>query len=258
MVDNSLAKPKERLLLLHGWDWKNYPRFNNRDPWSNRSEFVNELRKQVETDSPSLPGFGGSTIPNRPWTLDDYADWLEATLSTNDYTGILGYSFGGAVLARWAQRRITISSSIRDPKKWRLFFVSPAIVRKYEHTNTRFSRINRMIGKLLPSVATLLRHLYLCYWINNEYYRFGGGFQRKTYSNIVGLNLSQELNVILRSGLPFHMIYGADDTATPPTLLRRAIPQIEAHLSIINGGGHDIANSHTQELTRIIFAHLKK
>ena len=36
---------KPTLLLLHGWNWKNYSKFGNIDPWNNRLKFIQELEK---------------------------------------------------------------------------------------------------------------------------------------------------------------------------------------------------------------------
>ncbi len=256
MNNSPSEKPKEKLLLLHGWDWKNYPQFNKPDSWSNRSAFVTELRKNVQIETPSLPGFGNSTIPDRPWDLEDYADWLEHILRTNDYSGILGYSFGGAVLTRWAKKYLINQDLAKNYKQPQLFFVSPAIVRRYARANSLFSRWNRSVRKTFPLAARLFQHLYLCYWINNEYYRYGGTFQRNTYFNIVRLNLSDELALILKNGIKPCIIFGANDTATPPSLLYEAAPAAIKYISIIDNGGHDIANSHTKELVRIIFQRL--
>jgi len=71
----------KKLLLLHGWNWKNYPQFNTGSPWNDRSNFVKTLQNEYEVDTPSIPGFGDSDIPKIPWSIDNYVKWLNSLIS---------------------------------------------------------------------------------------------------------------------------------------------------------------------------------
>lgn len=101
-------------------------------------------------------------------------------------------------------------------------------------------------------MVKILRHLYLCYIIKNPFYKYGGAFQRITYSNIVSIDLTNELEALLDDGSNIYLFFGESDTATPPSLLLRAVPKATSHAYIIKGGGHDIANTHTSELVELI------
>ena len=53
---------------------------------------------------------------------------------------------------------------------------------------------------------------------------------------------------------PVNLIYGEQDTATPPGLIRSVVVTlpVQHSLFILSGGGHDIANSNSEELFSII------
>ncbi len=74
------------------------------------------LRGEVETVlAPSLPGFGGTTIPSAQPTMDDYADALVPHLDQAhaDRAVVVGLSMGGYVaLAFWRRHRRRIAGLV--------------------------------------------------------------------------------------------------------------------------------------------------
>ena len=229
----------KKILLLHGWNWKNYPQFNTGSPWNDRSAFVEALRCEYEVDTPSIPGFGDSDIPQIPWDLDDYSKWLDTIISSKKYDAILGYSFGGAVLTHWCYTQKQEVDVL--PK---ILLVSPAIVRKYNHSKSFYHHFPIFLKKLF-------RHFYLSFIIKNPYYIHGNKFQKETYQNIIKIYLSKELREILANKVSLHLFFGKQDTATPPELLFSEVPEARK-LTHIFSGGHDIANTNTEELVETI------
>jgi len=243
---------KTKILLLHGWNWKNYPNHNKVNPWSNRTSFIDALNmSDFEVLTPALPGFGDSIIPTSPWSLDDYAKWLKGQVEKSNPDVILGYSFGSAVITRY------LSLLLNGNTVPKTILVSPAISRRYVHKANFLSKASRLFKNIFPRVVEMIRHLYLVYVVKNPFYTEGGDFQRATYRNIVGIDLSDELRVLFLKGFDIHLIFGSNDTATPPENLLSQVDLARSKTFIIKNGGHDIANSHTDELVLTIKEILK-
>lgn len=233
----------KKILLIHGWNHLNYSRFGGTDAWANRKEFVSLLEKHFLVVKLNLPGFCGQPDPSKPWSLDDYVAFVNTVIAAEKPNIILGYSFGGAIALRWKYE--TGDTAIST------YLVSPAILRKYETGG--LSPMQKTVKKFLPKpIVSLVRDIYLVSIRKNPYYRYATRVMRTTYRNIVGLDLRQDL-VSLKS--PVNLIYGEQDTATPPILVSSVINNLPVthSLYVIPGGGHDIANSHTKELFSIIF-----
>lgn len=240
---------KPTLLLLHGWNWKNYSKFGNIDPWNNRLKFIQELEKIFDVYKVIFPGFCGVLEPNDSWNLDDFAGYVKKYMGDgNLYPDfVLGYSFGGAVAIR-----LKSSFGLNCP----IILVSPAIIRAISHSNVHLSGFFK---KIIPGfLVNFAREIYLSYVVDNPYYKHGTRFLKKTYLDIVRVDLSGELSMFPRGD--FVCIFGSDDTATPPNLLLKKNKNSDAikMIQIIDGGGHDIANTHTKELINLINDFIRK
>jgi pimeloyl-ACP methyl ester carboxylesterase len=236
-----MTKPK--ILLIHGWNHVNYTSSGCIDTWSDRSKFVQALSQHFNVVTINLPGFCGQPDPRRPWTLDDYVDYVDVIIEKEvhlDY--ILGYSFGGAIVLHWKKRGGDV--------RLKTFLVSPAIIRKYKKRDLSF--VQKTLKSALPKgLVSLLRDIYLTKVVKNPYYSKATKVMRETYRNIVAVNLREDL---LELSDPITLIYGENDTATPPDLIREVLEHSQAkhRLRIIPLGGHDIANSHTEALVSLI------
>ena len=57
---------KKTILLLHGWNWKNYTSLTkSKDAWDNRKDFVEKLSKKYNVNKLNFPGFCGEPEPNK-------------------------------------------------------------------------------------------------------------------------------------------------------------------------------------------------
>ena len=231
----------KKILLVHGWDYLKYTSGGSRDAWQNRSAFRGGLEKSFYVESLHLPGFCGEPDPQSPWTIDDYASFLNKKIKAAKPDFVLGYSFGGAVVLRW--------KNSYDKNRKRVFLVSPAILRKYEHPGSH--NLAKLIKKLLPeNLQQKIRDFYLIKVIRNQYYALANQVMRQTYRNIVSVDLRGDL-IALKD--PVTLIFGKDDSATPFKPIQEILETCSAHqnLKIINGN-HDIANTNTNELVSII------
>ncbi len=233
---------KAKILLIHGWNYANYTSSGRTDAWSNRSKFVLALSQHFNVVTINLPGFCGQPDPEKPWTLDDYVNYAGEIIEKEESSYILGYSFGGAIALRWKKQN--------EGNGVKAILVSPAILRKYEHSD--LSLPQKILKKILPGVPiSLLRDFYLTQIVKNPYYSKATRVMRETYRNIVAVDLRNDLQSISE---PLTLIYGGNDSATPLALVREALGDSEVHhdLYVISGGGHDIANTHTDELVDLI------
>lgn len=239
-----MKKPK--ILLIHGWNYINYTSCGSSDAWADRKKFTDFLADYFYLVKINLPGFGGEPDPQNPWDIDQYALYLDGIIQREKPDYVLGYSFGGAVLLRWKK-----NTENRDV---RTILVSPAIIRRYEKNN--LSLLEKLLKSVLPRFfSSFLRDLYLTIWRKNPYYTNATKVMRETYLNIVSVDLRGDLLAIEDSTV---LIFGEMDTATPVSLIEEALKKarVRHSLSVINGGGHDIANTHTNVLVSTILREL--
>jgi len=235
-----MEKPK--ILLIHGWNHMNYTSIGSVDAWTNRSHFTEELSKYFRVVRLNLPGFGGQNDPQTPWTVDDYAQYIDGVVQNEKPDYILGYSFGGAIVLRWKK--------VTGDMKIKAFLVSPAIIRRYEKKD--LSGVQKVFKAVLPnSLISLLRDFYLTRLHKNQYYSKATKVMRETYRNIVVVDLREDLLEVLT---PVTLIYGETDSATPVELVKETVSKsrVQHTLHIVREGGHDIANTHTSELVSLI------
>lgn len=233
---------KSKILLIHGWNYANYTSSGSTDAWADRSGFIANLSKHFEVISFNLPGFCGEKDPQAPWSLDNFVSFVERKMQQEKPDYILGYSFGGAIALRWKK-------TTRDTRV-KAILVSPAIIRRYEKENLNI--VQKILKAVLSDkIVSTLRDIYLTKVIKNPYYTNANSVMRKTYRNIVALDLGDDLVYLSDS---VYLIYGENDTATPPILAKNMLEKCfkKHNLLIISGGGHDIANTHTEELISAI------
>src|SRR3989338_1220507 len=230
----------KKILLIHGWNHDNYTSLGRTDAWSNRSRFVDTLSTYFEVVRFNLPGFCGEKEPEHPWVLSDFIQYLDRVIQRERPDIVLGYSFGGAILLHWK----TVSGN----KTVKAVLVSPAILRRYENKSVSVSWLKAILTEKLTA---LTRDFYLTRVVKNPYYTKASPIMRETYRNIVGLDLREDL---LKVSDELVLIYGEKDTATPPELVKDFLVSCKSRhkLHVIEGGGHDIANTNTGNLVSTI------
>jgi pimeloyl-ACP methyl ester carboxylesterase len=238
-------KTKQKMLILHGWDWRKYPKFKPTHQWENRQELVNLLMKEFHVDYPDLPGFNINDSHDGEWSLDDYSSWLEKLIKENKYDVVLGYSFGCAVIIHCLHKyKLPIKSIL----------ISPAIIRAYTvKTSSTSSKVSSLLKRFrLNWVRSLAVLFYLKYVVKNDFYIHGTKFLRKTYQNIVRVDLSDECNELLEEEADLQFIFGSEDTATPPALLLKKTPKVNNRVHIIDNATHNVGGTHPKEVVSVI------
>ena len=230
-----------KLLLLHGWDYRNYTGQGCGDAWHNRSVLVQGLAERFHVVRFNFPGFCGEPDPARPWQMEDFVELVDGIIRRETPDVALGYSFGGAVLLSWKHRT--------GDRRLKGVLVSPAILRRYEEGSVSLPLfLRRTLPETVREWGALL---YLRLRGRNPYYTQATRVMRRTYRNIVALDLRDRLREVRD---PLCLIYGERDSATPPAqvadlLARESLPH---RLHVIPGGDHDIGTTHTEQVVRLV------
>jgi len=214
----------KQLLVLHGWG----------DNSRNWGTFAQELTRSYEVVVPDLPGFGGSEAPHKVWSLDDYAAFVSAFI---DKVGlkpyaIIGHSNGGAIAIRG------IANHGLEPDK--LVLLASAGIRGENKGRNAVWQAVAKTGKVLaaPLPAGAKRKL------RGNLYKAAGSDMlvaehlQETFKRVVGEDVRADAAHIQ---VPALLMYGADDTTTPPRygeVLSKVIR--DSRLEILPGAGHFI------------------
>ena len=218
----------KKIYLLHGWVY-------TVEKWA---PLVEELKKlDIECEMLAIPGL--TTTIERPWTLDDYVEWLNKKLGSVEKPILLGHSNGG---------RIAIAYSAKYPKKLsRLILVDSAglIDRRLKPALKRlvFKHL-AAIGKRFTNSQKLREVLYGT--ANEKDYLEASPIMKKTMAGLIAVDLAPDLSKIVT---PTLIIWGENDRSTP-LFQGKLIHQMIAgsKLEIIKGANHSPHASHPQEI----------
>src|SRR3982751_5543739 len=190
-----------------------------------------------------FPGFGKSALPPASWGTAEYADavaqWLRGQSRTQSVW--IGHSFGGRVGIQLAARHpklfagMVLIASAGLPRQRTLFQQIRFSIRK-----TFFKMAKRFLREG-PQLERLRQRM------GSADYRSAGAL-RPVFNRVV----SEDLTGIARQvQCPTLLIYGKEDTETPPEMgqrLKGLIPGAEltlldgfGHLNILNEGRHQVA-----------------
>lgn len=228
------------ILLIHGWDYENYHNKNVISAWDNRIKFVKKLKKNHKVIYFDLPGFASNKPKTKKaFNLDDYAKYIKNYIEENDLKidYILGYSFGGAIAIRY-------KTLFKTNEK--LILISPAIDRVTSNDKT-FIKTPKMVEPL----RNYARNMYVTHKLKVKEMVYGDTFLKNTYQNIVRINMRNELLKVDKKD--YHIIFGKQDD-----MVKTDIKIPKENISIIEKGGHDIANTHTENLVKNIDEYILK
>ncbi|MBI4066307.1 alpha/beta hydrolase [Candidatus Gottesmanbacteria bacterium] len=210
---------KSPIVILHGWGLSG----------KTFAPLTEHLQKRgYRVYAPDMPGFGESTIPERPMTLTDYAQFLDEYLTTNRIQQpiLIGHSFGGRISLKYNElhpkhvRALILSGTpgfTPIPKKKLLIFISLA-----------------KIGKLLFAIPPLnlvqdsVRRWYYYFVGAKEFFRAEGAM-RETFKNIVNEDLVTAMEA---TDIPTLLLWGEFDIIVPVPIAQR-IHQVIAGSELI-------------------------
>lgn len=219
---SQISNFKFKIYILHGWTYEIFR-------WE---PFLNELKQcGIEGVMLKIPGL---TAPlNKPWTLDNYVEWLHKETKNEKQFAILGHSNGG---------RIALSFTHTYPEKVEhLFLIDSAGI----FHNTFLLKMKRLVFKKAAKIGKKVapeKFRPLLYKLAKEHdYEKANPILQETMRNLIAINLQPILQAIKTKTT---IIWGKEDTITPFT------DALTFHLLLRNSSLFPISNArHSPQLT---------
>lgn len=235
------------LVCLHGWGGSK----------ESFTEIKAALRKSgMEIYAPDLPGFGAEPDPPRPWTVQDYADWVEEFLRQNAILdqpiSLLGHSHGGRICIALATRKRL--------KVQHLYLCAAAGIRRPRHAKRIVGLVLAKTGKVflaIPGMRTLqpLGRKLLYKLVRVHDYERASDVMRRTLINVT----REDLRPLLpRITVPTDIFWGTDDQMTPMAdgkLMHEEIRGSRLHL--YPGVRHRVHRDRAEEIAQIIQSNIR-
>jgi pimeloyl-ACP methyl ester carboxylesterase len=249
------------LLLLHGWG-------GDRLSWQPLTEALDKegLLEHFCALTVDFPGFGESEEPEEPWSVGDYAHFLEELLRrlyqemnwSGDYDLIV-HSFGGRVALKMLSPDFQHEISQRPDK---LVLVAAAGIKRKPSPRVRIAAVAARMGKglmrfpLLQPLSKICRKI-LYRALRTHDYEKSSGVMRSTFLKVIDEDLKDTLDHVKNPTLIF---WGKKDSYVPlrdGMLMRDKIPG--SRLVVIEDGKHGIhktkASLLAREITTFLTAH---
>lgn len=235
------------LLCLHGW--------------GGSKESFTELRAalagvDLEILTPDLPGFGEEPEPKRPWSVDDYADWVADWLRRQRIghrpVFLLGHSHGGRIAIVLAAHGFPIKH---------LFLCASAGIRRPRH-------LKRIAGLLLAKTGQFFLSLpgfhrlqplgkkLLYKLVRVHDYEKASPVMRETLIRVTARDLRPLLTHI---AAPTDIFWGSDDRMTPvrdATLIHERLRHSSLH--VFAGVRHAVHRDRAREISEVIVAKIRE
>lgn len=240
-----IAGTGEPVLILHGWG-------GSSDSWVRTQEFL--ARKDYKVIIPDFPGFGKSRTPLRPWSVDDYVNWLNDFISGLGLEKffLVGHSFGG---------RVAVKFAIKYPEKIKkLILCGSAGIKPKPGLKTRiiflFSRIGNatFTPKHFVRFKDGARNIFYSFLRNKDYVK-ANGTMKETIKKILEEDLLPNLSEIKTKTL---IIWGNLDRMVPVKyayIFKQKIQNSE--LQILPKSGHSPHLEEPEKLAEIIIQFIK-
>jgi pimeloyl-ACP methyl ester carboxylesterase len=236
---------KSTLLCLHGW--------------GGTKESFTELREALKGSDvtlliPDLPGFGDEPEPKKPWTIDDYADWVETYLKAHSSQpiSIVAHSHGG---------RIAIKLAVRGTLPIdHLYLCAAAGIRHPRHIKRIIGLLLAKTGKIFLSIPgfNLLQPYgkkFLYRMVRVHDYEQASPVMRDTLIRVTQEDLRPLLPFI---EIPTDIFWGTEDAMTPVSdayLMHKKIRDSKLHL--FQGVRHRVHRDKAKEIAEAIQRSLK-
>lgn len=232
------------ILVLHGWGVGS-------ESWVGVAELM--AKEGYRVIVPDMPGFGKSAVPEKPWTVDDYVEWVKDFADKLEMDGfiLIGHSFGGQVAAKFC--------AICPKKVDKLVLCAAAVVRK-PRLGSR-----QILAKYLAKTKIIFQNIPFGIYpvLRKIVYRIAGtrdyaqlqGVMAQTFLNVAGESVIESAKRIKTLTL---IVWGDKDRETPTEDAREINNAIAgSRLEIIPDAGHKLHRTHAQILAEKIINFLK-
>ena len=230
-------QPKTELkpiVILHGWG-------SSPERWK-------PIHKALEAHTPFLPGFDEKNPLKRPFSVEDYALWLDMYLDSHNIKNpiLVGHSNGGRIAIHYAAHYENISklvliasAGIPDPSKdfKKAVFKALAKSGKKALKLVNNEKLAGFFQKILYKAA------------RESDYVNAAPIMKKTMENILKYDAREDLGNI---PVPALLIWGQADTATPVWMGHTMKKMIRASQIKILPAKHNVHITHNKEVIQLI------
>jgi len=211
------------IVCLHGWG-------GSPESFTELRAACNGLSLTILT--PSLPGFDKSIIPEKPLTMDEYAQWLELQISSipnGSKIILLGHSHGGRTIAHWL-----LSSEYKHSKVSHVIWCAPAVIANKQTYKKKIGYLGAKVGNAIfsiPGLCVLKKPartlLYKILRVHD--YEQASPVMKQTMQNVISKDYAEDLNNIT---IPIDLFWGTEDTLTPYSdalIIHKELPNSVLH-----------------------------
>lgn len=227
--------------------------------WMLTSDKYRHLKRELKNKKykvyiPDMPRHGEEQAPKRPWTLDDYVQFVKQFCLNNNIKEyqIIGHSFGGRVGIKLAA-------------------ANPNLVKKLVLTGVPGFRVESKLRRSLFQIIAKTGRTIFKYTLNRTcsgsgldhymkkfLYKLAGahdynrttGIMRQTFKNIIEEELIDSMR---RISCPTVLVWGGEDNIIPIFVAKKMRKEItSSKLIIIPNVGHDLPIQHPEVFSKII------
>ena len=226
--------------------------------WGGSSESFNELSEKLRNSNikiyaPDLPGFGSEPEPDHPFSVDDFAEWIESYLSqlpiNNSRLQVVGHSLGGRIAIKLANRG--------NLKIDHLFLCAAAGIKRPKHIKRVVALTVAKTGNAILSIPGLgfLKKvakslLYKALRVHD--YEKASPLMQKTLVKVTNEDLKPLLKNIK---VPTDIFWGENDKMTPIADAHIMKNEIEGSvLHTFPGVGHRIHRDKAVNIAEVILS----
>lgn len=218
------------VLLLHGWgaDHKNLLSLSS-------------VLSGYRVIAPDLPGFGGSQVPPKAWSVSDYAAFIRELLDkigVNKVDTVIGHSFGGRIALELLGTGMVSADRL-------VLLASHGLL---EQKTTKSSVLN-LFAKASKALPVSWRERAGSRFRSNDY-RATSGVMRQVFQRVISQDGSKSA---IQIKVPTLLIYGQQDSTTPPTMGQQFNQLIkDSRLEIIEQAGHYVHIDQPEQVSQLI------
>ena len=222
-----------KIFIIHGWTY-------NLLKWP---VFCDELRKlSLEPVQLKVPGLT-APLPGKPWTIDEYVEWLRGQLKNESNPVVIGHSNGGRIALNYVKKY--------PSHLGRLILIDSAGVPHQQTRSTLKLDILKVIAKIGKPLGFIpgLRKLFYKLIGGKDYFEAGPNM-RLTMRNMLKADEKTDFASV---DLPVTIIWGKEDKQTPLSDGESMASSIKgAKLHIIEGARHAPFFTHPKEAAKIV------
>ncbi len=226
------SRTLKTIYLLHGWTY-------NTTKWR-------VLQAKLEKERVSgvllrIPGLTDSI--DRPYTIDDYINWLDIELPKDEKVVLVGHSNGGRLALHFAQKF--------PERVEHMFLVDSAGI----YHDDLFSKVKRGTFRLVAKIGKRLTKSSLARTVLYKFaresdYQNASPIMKQTMKNLLSSDTSLSLEKV---NVPTTIIWGEKDKTTP--LIDGLVMHAKiknSHLYTISEASHSPQFTHPEKVAQII------